>query len=46
MKKATINDVEKLANVSKSTVSYVLANKRPIGAEVRQKVLIYNEYLL
>lgn len=38
-RKSKITDVAKLANVSKSTVSYVLSGKRPISNEVTEKVL-------
>ncbi len=38
-RKSTITDVAKLANVSKSTVSYVLSGKRPIGSKVTEEVL-------
>lgn len=43
--KHTINDVAKLAGVSKSTVSYVLSGKRPIGKNVTEKVLEAMEQL-
>jgi DNA-binding LacI/PurR family transcriptional regulator len=36
---STIKDVAEKANVSISTVSYVLSGVRPIGQEVKQKVL-------
>ncbi|MDR0426882.1 MAG: LacI family transcriptional regulator [Clostridiales bacterium] len=35
----TINDVAKLANVSKSTISYVFSNKRTVSPMVRERVL-------
>lgn len=37
-RKATIKDVAELAGVSKSTISYVLSGKRPIGKEVTERV--------
>lgn len=39
MKTVTIGDIAKVAGVSKSTVSHVLSGKRPIGAEVTQRVM-------
>ena len=39
MKRVTINDVAKLAGVSKSTVSHVLNQTRFVEDETRQKVL-------
>ena len=41
----TINDIARLANVSKTTVSFVLNNKEGIGEETRKKVLsVIEEY--
>ncbi|MEN2984374.1 MAG: LacI family DNA-binding transcriptional regulator [Dictyoglomaceae bacterium] len=37
--KLTINDIAKIAGVSKGTVSYVLNNKPGVSAEVREKIL-------
>jgi LacI family transcriptional regulator len=45
MKRPTINDVAKLAGVSKSTISYVISGKRPIGEDVTAKVLAAMEEL-
>ncbi|MDR0933301.1 MAG: LacI family transcriptional regulator [Victivallales bacterium] len=39
MAKVTIDDVARLANVSKATVSYVINRNRPISEPVRKKVL-------
>ncbi|MDR3318878.1 MAG: LacI family transcriptional regulator [Clostridiales bacterium] len=36
---ANINDVAQLANVSKSTISYVFSNKKYVSPTIRQKVL-------
>ena len=38
-KNLTINDIAKLANVSKTTVSFVLNNKEGVNKQTRQKVL-------
>lgn len=43
--KLTINDIAKIAGVSKGAVSYVLNNKPGVSAEVREKILrIIEEY--
>jgi DNA-binding LacI/PurR family transcriptional regulator len=42
---STIDDVAKLAGVSKSTVSSVFSKKRPISAEVTQRVLAVSNEL-
>lgn len=38
-KQLTIGDIAKMANVSKTTVSFVLNNKAGVGEQTRQKVL-------
>ena len=38
-KKLTINDIAKMANVSKTTVSFILNNKEGVSEQTRQKVL-------
>ena len=37
--KVTINDIAKMAGVSKATVSRVLNDSKPVSEEIRQKVL-------
>jgi len=44
-KNPTINDIAKLANVSKATVSFVLNNKKGVSDETRQKVLSVMEQM-